>query len=129
MRTDRPPDERAALTEAAFRIANERMHRWEERTEGPDSYLCECAIEHCREYVELTKAEYEAVRADVRHFAVLPGHVLEDLEEVVETHGHYVVIEKPPQLKGLLEETDPREDAQGELRDEATKLADEIDPR
>jgi len=120
--------QRAALTEAAFRIANERMHSWEERSDGPEPYLCECAVDGCREYIELTHDDYETVRAHVRHFAVRADHVLQDLEEVVERHEGYVTIEKPAPLTSLLTEADPRQDAQGEFRDRATRLADEIGP-
>jgi hypothetical protein len=49
MSSDRVHD--VALTEAAFRIANERMARWEERhAEAADElYLRECAEQPCRE--------------------------------------------------------------------------------
>ena len=117
------------MTEAAFRIANERMHRWQERSGGREPYLCECAVDGCREYIELTKDEYEAVRTHVRHFAVRADHVLQDLEEIIERHEGYVTIEKPAPLTPLLTETDPREDAHGEFRERASQLADEIDPR
>src|SRR5688500_7152351 len=94
MPTDRAAD--VALTEAAFRIANERTSRWEERhtSRAEESYLCECASRPCRERIPLTRAQYESVRSDVRRFVVVPGHVIPDLETVVESFPSYQVIEK-----------------------------------
>jgi hypothetical protein len=121
--------ERVALTEAAFRIANERMAGWEERRTGDGavaSYFCECGIDGCREEVRLTQAQYEAVRAEPRRFVVRHGHVIEDLEIELERHDGYSVIEKPAALKPLLDDTDPRGEPAGPALDEASRLADEI---
>ena len=121
--------ERVAITEAAFRIANERMARWDERRAGnggPASYYCECATASCRDEIRLTQAEYEAVRVVPRHFFVRPGHIIEDLETEIERHDGYVVIEKPTALEPLLSDTDPRQEREAASRDEASQLADEI---
>ena len=125
---DRAED--VALTEAAFRIANERMARWEERhgSRAEEFYMCECASRPCRERISLTREQYEAVRADARRFLVVPGHVLPDLETVVETFPAYQVVEKPSALMDLLMETDPRHEGSGESVDAARKIADTIDP-
>ena len=127
MQTDRAED--VALTEAAFRIANERMSRWEERhrDRAEEAYLCECAARPCRERIRLTRAEYEAVRSDSRRFFVVPGHVIPELETVVETFPAYQVIEKPRALMDLLKVTDPRDEQSGEAADTARTMADEID--
>jgi hypothetical protein len=128
MSTDRARN--VGLIEAAFRIANERTARWEERHSGGRSelYLCECGEQPCRRRVELTREQYEAVRADPRHFVVLPGHVIPDLETVVGTFTGYEVIEKPSALMELLVETDPRSSTTGPEEDAARALADEIEP-
>jgi hypothetical protein len=120
--------ERVALTEAAFRIANERMAEWPERRSAGDAanYYCECGIDGCRESVRLSIAEYEAVRAHPRHFAVLREHIIADLETELERHDGYSVIEKPSVLSPLLDDTDPRGDPQGPDNEEARLLADEI---
>jgi hypothetical protein len=120
--------ERVALTEAAFRIANERMSAWEEtRTaDEPATYFCECAVDGCREGVRLSRAEYEHIREDPRHFAVLHGHILPEFETEVERHDGYSMIEKPNALVPLLNETDPRGEPSGAANDEATELADDI---
>jgi hypothetical protein len=129
MTSDRAHD--IALTEAAFRIANERMARWDERhREGaPERYLCECASQPCRERISLTREQYETVRSDVKHFIVVPGHVIPDLETVVQSSESYQVIEKPSALMELLLETDPRHQRSGRAAEAAQALADEIDPQ
>src|SRR4051795_8300317 len=122
--------EEVALTEAAFRIANERTSRWEERhrDRAQELYLCECAARPCRERIPLTREQYEAVRSDVRRFFVVPGHVIPDLETVVESFAAYQVIEKPNALIDLLTQTNPRAPRAGEAADAARTIADEIDP-
>jgi hypothetical protein len=128
MTTDRAED--VALTEAAFRIANERTSRWEERhrDRAQELYLCECAARPCRERIALTREQYEAVRSNARRFFVVPGHVIDDLETVVESFPDYQVIEKPNALMDLLRETDPRAHGSGKAVDAARTIADEIDP-
>jgi hypothetical protein len=124
--------ESVALTEAAFRIANERMAAWEERRSsdgGPESYYCECAFEGCREEIRLTRDQYDAVRKEPRRFFVLHDHIIEDLETELERHDTYSVIEKPPALAPLLDDTDPRGEPGGPALDEASTLADEIEHR
>src|SRR3954447_21908584 len=125
MSTDRA--EEVALTEAAFRIANERASRWEERhrDRAEELYLCECAARPCRQRIPLTREQYEAVRSDVRRFFVVPDHVIPDLETVVETFADYQVIEKPSALMDLLRETDPRDHRGGKAADAARALAEE----
>jgi hypothetical protein len=128
MPTDRAYD--VALTEAAFRIANERMASWQERhsDNATELYLCECGSQPCRERIPLTRDQYESVRSDARHFLVVPGHVLPDLESVVESYPRHEVIEKPNALMNLLVETDPRKQQTGQAADAARALADEIKP-
>jgi hypothetical protein len=104
-------ERRIALNEAAFRIANERMLSWEERDgDAPEDYLCECADPDCRAQVPVTRPEYEAVRANPLRFLIVPGHEVPDVEDVVERHERYAVVEKPTGLRAVAERTDPRSD-------------------
>jgi hypothetical protein len=124
--------ESVALTEAAFRIANERMASWEERQAadgGDESYFCECAVQGCREEIRLTREQYDAVRVEPRRFFVLHDHIIEDLETELERHRGYSVIEKPPMLAPLLDDTNPRGEPGGPAHEEASSLADEIEQR
>ena len=121
-------ERRAAIVEAAFRIANERMAAWADSSPTePELFFCECLDPDCREKVPLTRGEYEAVRADPLRFFVFPGHEAEDLEAVVERHEAYHVIEKPPQVGEIAAATDPRSgQAEAAEVDEARDIADEI---
>ena len=102
-------EERLALNEAAFRVANERAKQWEERHREADAelYLCECADLSCPKRIPLTREEYEEVRTDSRHFFCAPGHETPDVETVVATYERYVVVEKGPEVDRLVAETDP----------------------
>src|SRR3954452_10700340 len=70
---------RIARNQAMFRMVNERVSAWPEReavsADEPTMRYCECADTHCFERVYVTRAEYEAIRADSTRFAVVVGHV------------------------------------------------------
>jgi hypothetical protein len=57
------------------------------------AWVCECANENCVEAVNLTVAEYDAVRTDPTHYLVAPcnEHVMSRLQRVVERHERYWV--------------------------------------
>ena len=105
-----PREERIVNNEALFRAANERMAKWDEQhtSEPTEAYFCECADVACREKVWLHQHEYEAVRADPLHFFVAPGHVIPDVETVVEEHDGWLVVEKDPEVAASALATDPR---------------------
>ncbi len=108
MATDR--EERLAQNEALFRVANERMADWEEShaEDSAESYFCECADPECREKVSLRRSEYESVRSNPRHFFIVVGHEIRDVETVIETHRDWCVVEKDPSVSDLLKASDPR---------------------
>jgi hypothetical protein len=84
---------RLAHNEELFRAVNEEID--ENRSgSGKRAYVCECADRGCEETIALTAEEYEAVRAGERRFVVAPGHVVPDLEHVVEREDTYDVVEK-----------------------------------
>jgi hypothetical protein len=86
------------------------MAGWEEHHTRSESelYFCECADPDCRVKVALTKPDYEGVRAHPRHFFVAPGHEIPDVEEIVERHEEWVVVEKPPEVDDVIDPLDPR---------------------
>lgn len=110
MATDR--QERLALNEALFRAANERMTDWEERHRiaGTELYFCECADPECRQKVPLRESDYERVRRSSDHFFVVPGHEVDEVEILIESHEEWVVIQKKPEVREVVEATDPRQD-------------------
>lgn len=100
--------QRVALNEATFRKVNEGMEVGQDPG-GLLTFICECGRLGCSRLLELTRAEYEAVRANPRRFAVLSGHEMEEVEKVVERHDRYLVVEKAgdPEAE-VVEHTDPR---------------------
>jgi hypothetical protein len=110
-----PPDstssDRIAANEALFRQVNERVRDVSEGfaalDPSPIDFVCECGNRDCTEPISLTLPEYEAVRADSARFAVVPDHVIREVERVVARHGSYVVVEKFPREAEIARETDP----------------------
>src|SRR2546423_14467985 len=88
---------RIGLNEAVLREVNERIEELAEEfrlKREPLSLVCECGNPSCVQQIQLTRAEYEAVRSDPTHFAVFPGHEIPGVEDVVEHRGGYDVIRK-----------------------------------
>jgi hypothetical protein len=96
------------MNEAAFRKVNEGMQVGQDPA-GLLTFICECGRLGCTQMIELTRAEYEAVRANPRRFALLAGHEMVEVETVVETHERYIVVEKNEEVEAeVVEDTDPR---------------------
>lgn len=90
-------EQRAARNEALFREVNEHIASLEERFGGsaPDAvFICECASDLCTDRMPVDSETYRRVREHPRRFLVLPGHVDESLETVVERHPGFLVVEK-----------------------------------
>lgn len=108
------PGERAKRVgenEALFRSVNEQVHDLNRTflVEGKLRIVCECGEQACIEQIELTPAEYEAVRADSALFAIKPGHEADDVETVVERQDAYWVVRKAPGApQRIARQTDPR---------------------
>ncbi len=100
--------QRVAMNEATFRKVNEGMEAGQEPS-GLMSYVCECGRLHCTRLIQLTRAEYEAVRASPQTFAIVDGHEILEAEAIVERHDRYLVVEKSGAPEGeIVEHTDPR---------------------
>jgi hypothetical protein len=109
------PDERAArlaTNESRFREINERVERdLEPLVDTQDEllpFVCECGRRGCADTIGLCVAEYESVRGDPTRFVVVPGHEIEDVEDVVERTDRYVVVRKHPDTWAIVERSDPR---------------------
>jgi hypothetical protein len=108
---DEDRKERLARNEAAFRTVNEAIETGRSPRDDPDArvaYLCECGAIGCNMLLELTVGEYEDVRAQSRRFFVVPGHEQPEVEDVVERHDGYLIVEKHADQAGVAESTDPR---------------------
>lgn len=96
--------------QSLFRDVNERIDELAERFDLLDQVplICECASAECNEQIELTHAEYEALRRIPTHFAVLPGHDVPDVERVVEQNERFVTVEKFGESARAAIKLDPR---------------------
>ncbi|HWT22078.1 MAG TPA: hypothetical protein VN213_01090 [Solirubrobacteraceae bacterium] len=107
----RSRSETLAANQALFRAINERVAAFPENREAPEAeplmFYCECGDADCFERVRLTRAEYEAIREDAAHFAVIPGHVFPGAEHVVEAFERYTVVEMD-EAREIVERSDPR---------------------
>jgi len=105
---------RLAQNETVFRAANEAIEgNRGDRGSEELTFLCECGVQTCFERIELTREEYEGVRAEPARFFVAPGH--EDLtagEFVVEETSRYTVVEKRGEERTIVERSDPRRSRQ-----------------
>ena len=87
-----PRDQRLARNEVLFREVNE--HIAELAISDGLYVLCECANTGCEEKVLVPLEIYQRVRAHPRRFLIVPGHTVADVEDVVERHGSFDVVEK-----------------------------------
>jgi hypothetical protein len=89
-------EERVARNESTTRQINEGIERAHQAASTPDHVriVCECGRLECDRVLAITIAEYEAVRADPRQFAVVRDHVLAEVERVVSETDRYVVVAK-----------------------------------
>ena len=100
---------RLAHNEDFFREVNERINeKAESHGLEPHRYefFCECADTSCLERVGLTLEEYEHIRAEPTRFVVRPGHVVAEIEFVVERDAGHVVIEKHGEAGKIATELD-----------------------
>ena len=107
-------DERAmriAANESRFRAINERLRgdlRALPETADRVEFVCECGLADCAQPVQLTLAEYEAVRASPLDFVVVPGHQLPNVEDVVDSSERWARVRKHPEAAPIVEASDPR---------------------
>ena len=103
---------RVGHNQALYRQLNERIEDLNEAfgsITGKFVIVCECGNLGCMEQIRVSSEVYERARADPTRFILKPGHEAEDVEDVLEAGGDYVVIEKRvPLARQLAEETDPR---------------------
>jgi hypothetical protein len=100
-------EERLGKNEAVFREVNERI-RDVSAAPAEAEFLCECADATCTAAVAMSLVEYELVRGDPLHFLVLPGHELEDVEDVVDRGDGFTVVRKRDGAAQVAAATDPR---------------------
>lgn len=98
---------RAAAAEINGRQVNEAIERGV--TTESAVFVCECGYFGCSTTIELSVAAYESVRTDFDRFFVAPGHVIDEVDEVVERHpGHLVVVKRQGLPKQMARASDER---------------------
>ena len=99
------------MNEVLFRKANDRIEDTADhqaRSRDPVAFYCECSDRECLKMLTISGAEYEWLRQNPRRFAVLPGHEAPSVEDVVERHDRFVIVEKHPETRDDAEAADPR---------------------
>jgi hypothetical protein len=91
-------EKRVGKNQALFRDVNElvsAINKAHDLWLTLSDWICECADGTCIERMELSPEQYERVRKNPNHFAVVPGeeHVVPGVERIVEQHERYWVIE------------------------------------
>lgn len=102
---------RAARNQSLFRDVNERLQGLADAFQHiaeTGSFACECADTSCIDQMNLTLSEYEALRAVPNRFAVRPGHVYPDVEQVVAENERFTVVEKIEAAAREATASDPR---------------------
>jgi hypothetical protein len=92
--------EGTAANQNIFRDVNERVveaHRVMDSSDVDRDRLievfCECGRTGCVERIELTRAEYERVRADPTQFVIAPGHEPTLVERLIEQTARYTIVQ------------------------------------
>jgi len=103
---------RIGLNEAVFRAVNEEIEALSERfalSGDALDLICECGDAACAERIRIPHGAYVALRADARTFAVVPGHEIADVEEIVRRgEGYHFVRKRDGEPAAVAEATDPR---------------------
>jgi len=89
-------EQRAARNEALFREVNENIADLEERF-GPAEepvFVCECSNVSCSERLAVDPTIYRRTRERPRLFLVRAGHEDPQIEQVVEIHRDFLIVEK-----------------------------------
>ena len=105
-------ERRIGANEAIFREVNERVEEinrtFSTLTESME-IMCECGSVRCAQMISIPAADYQRMRSDSALFAVVPGHAIPDVEDVVERHEGFEVVRKHPgEPQRVAEATDPR---------------------
>ena len=104
---------RAGRNQAMFRAVNDKIREVNETFSvitGTFTIACECANPRCVSMIEIKPADYEAIRANPRRFAVLPGHLDSEIEHVVTEAEGYQVAEKRGEAAAVAEALSPQGD-------------------
>ena len=103
-------EERIARNEASSREINENIEGAQPRS-ADDQFriVCECGRRDCARLIAISIPEYEAIRAEPTLFAVVNGHEIPHLEDVVRDTDRFSVVRKRAGVPAeVAVEEDPR---------------------
>jgi len=106
-RSDEAALRRIALRQAVLRKVNEAIRR----APGQPlvTFRCECGQLGCNQLIQLSPAEYAAVRDHPLRFALVAAHAVIEIEDPIERHDRYAVAQThAPVAVAIAEETSPR---------------------
>lgn len=87
--------ERVVHQQARLRQVNQAIMRGRDREDDQHliGFVCECGRAGCARIIELTPADYEAVRVHPGRYAVADGHQVAGLQRLVAVRSTYAVVE------------------------------------
>ena len=98
-----------AQVQAFYRDVNERIAAISRNLgAGPFELLCECGASDCTDRIEIEPEEYERIRTEATHFALLAGHEDQTVEDIVRSAPGYLVVANYGTAATVARQTDPR---------------------
>ena len=101
---DEQSKRRLTENEVIFRQANKDIKDFLQDIGTADhatvSFFCECSNTNCRGRINLSAKTYEDLHHAKRHFVVLPGHSIPELEKIIRHGKDYEVVEKLGEVPG-----------------------------
>jgi CheY-like chemotaxis protein len=70
--------------------------------------LCECGDRACHVPLTMSVDDYEEIRSEPDHFAVIDGHEILDAERVIARRDHYLIVQKYGDAGQVATDGDPR---------------------
>jgi hypothetical protein len=98
-----------AEIQALYREVNERIASLSAQWSTASlELLCECGTAVCSERIELSREEYEALRAQPTHFVLKHGHEAAGVESVIDSEDAFLVVANDGDAATVARRTDPR---------------------
>ena len=98
-----------AEIQALYREVNERIASLSAQWSTASlELLCECGTAVCSERIELSREEYEALRAQPTHFVLKHGHEGARVESVLDSEDAFLVVANDGDAATVARRTDPR---------------------
>jgi hypothetical protein len=85
---------RVVKNELAFQAYNERRQEFESKQPDRIPFVCECGDATCFHVIDLRPDEWMEAHSREDQFVVAPGHVLPDLEHVIDRRETYWTLRK-----------------------------------